>query len=146
MKTSLPHRRRPNHPSYQLHRKQVWTQILLPILLATLVLIAAIVMTSVATFRDGGDVARWAAIATMWLTLPVMFAGLVFLILLIALIYLLARLTGLIPPYSNRAQRIFHRIEGGAKRIGEMARRPVLFLQELGNLLRVSLRELQKRM
>jgi uncharacterized protein involved in cysteine biosynthesis len=145
MKPSLPHRRSPNHPSYQLHRKQVWTQVLLPILLATLILAAVIVVTSVATFRDNGDVARWAAIATMWLTLPVMFTGLVFLIILIAMIYLIARLTGFIPPYSYQAQSIFYRIEGGAKRIGEMARRPMLLLQELGKLLRASLKELEKR-
>lgn len=146
MKSSLPLHRPKDHPSYQLHRKQVWTQILLPILLAALILIAVIVMTSMATFRDHGDVVRWAAIATMWLVLPVMVAGLVFLVLLIAMIYLLTRLTGLIPPYSYQAQRIFYRIEGVVKRIGEIARRPMLALQELGRLLRASLKELQKRM
>ena len=75
-----------DHPSYQLHRKQLWTQILLPILLTVLVFIAVIVLTSVATFRNNGDVARWAAISTIWLVLPVLIVGLLFLIILLAII------------------------------------------------------------
>ncbi len=146
MKPSLPLHRPPDHPSYQLHRKQVWAQILFPILMTALIIIAVIVVTGLATFRDHGDVGRWAAIATMWLVMPVMVAGLVFLVLLIAIIYLLARLNGLIPPYSHQAQRIFYRIEGGAKRIGEMARRPVLFFQELGRLIRTHLARARERM
>ena len=118
-----------DHPSYQLHRKQVWTQILLPILLAVVVFIAVIVMTSIATFRDNGDVGRWAAISTIWLVLPVMIASLVFLIILLAIIYLLARLISLIPPYSGQAQRFVYRIEGYVQRGTEMIVKPVLFVE-----------------
>ena len=117
-----------DHPSYQLHRKQVWTQILLPILLTVLLLIAVIVLTSIATFRDNGDVGRWAAISTIWLVLPVLIVGLLFLIILLAIIYLLARLISLIPPYSYQAQRFVYRIEGYIKRGTEMIVKPVLFV------------------
>jgi heme/copper-type cytochrome/quinol oxidase subunit 2 len=117
-----------DHPSYQLHRKQMWTQILLPILLAVLVFIAVIVLTSVATFRNNGDVGRWAAISTIWLVLPVLIVGLLFLIILLAIIYLLARLISLIPPYSYQAQRFIYRIEGYVKRGTEMIVKPVLFV------------------
>jgi len=106
----------------------MWTQILLPILLTVLVFIAVIVITSLATFRDNGDVARWAAISTIWLVLPIMIAGLVFLIILLALIYLLARLIGLIPPYSNQAQRFVYQVEGYVKHGTEMIVRPALFV------------------
>ena len=117
-----------DHPSYQLHRKQMWTQILLPILLAVLVFIAVIVLTSVATFRNNGDVGRWAAISTIWLVLPVLIVGLLFLIILLAIIYLLARFISLIPPYSYQAQRFIYRIEGYVKRGTEMIVKPVLFV------------------
>ena len=117
-----------DHPSYQLHRKQMWTQILLPILLAVLVFIAVIVLTSVATFRNNGDVGRWAAISTIWLVLPVLIVGLLFLIILLAIIYLLARLISLIPPYSYQAQRFVYQIEGYVKRGTEMIVKPVLFV------------------
>ena len=117
-----------DHPSYQLHRKQMWTQILLPILLAVLVFIAVIVLTSVATFRNNGDVGRWAAISTIWLVLPVLIVGLLFLIILLAIVYLLARLISVIPPYSYQAQRFVYRIEGYVKRGTEMIVKPVLFV------------------
>ena len=117
-----------DHPSYHLHRRQMWTQILLPILLTVLVFIAVIVLTSIATFRNNGDVARWAAISTIWLVLPVMITGLILLAILLAIIYLLARLIGVIPPYSDQAQRFVFQIEGYVKRGTEMILRPVLFV------------------
>lgn len=146
MKSPLPLLRPEDHLSYQLHRKQVWQQILLPILLAVLILIAVIVLTSVATFRDNGEVGRWAAMSEIWLVIPLIVAGLILLILLIAIIYLVVRLTNLIPPYSYQAQIIFYRIESGAKRINKMARRPVLLFQELRALIKAAIEKARERM
>ena len=122
----------------------MWTQILLPILFTVLIFVTLAIITSLATFRDHGDVARWAAISTIWLILPVMIAGLIFLILLIAMIYLLSSLTSVIPPYSHQAQRIFYRIESGVKRYAEMFRKPALAVQELARLARAYLENLRK--
>ena len=130
-----------DHPSYQLHRKQVWMQILLPILLTVLAFIAVIVLTSIATFRDNGDVARWAAISTIWLVLPVMIAGLILLAILLAIIYLLARLIGIIPPYSDQAQRFVYQIEGYVKRSTEMIVKPVLFV----DLIKLQIKKFMER-
>jgi uncharacterized BrkB/YihY/UPF0761 family membrane protein len=130
-----------DHPSYQLHRKQVWTQILLPILLTVLLLIAVIVLTSIATFRDNGDVGRWAAISTIWLVLPVMIAGIVLLIFLLAIIYLLARFISMIPPYSDQAQRFVYQIEGYVKRSTEMIVKPVLFV----DLIKLQIKKIMER-
>lgn len=139
MKSTMSLSQRKAHPSYQMHRSQVWTQILLPILIAAAIFVAVIVLTTVSTFRNQGDVARWAAISTIWLVLPVMVAGLLILILLIATIYLVTRLMGLIPPYSFQAQRIFYRIETGTKRVADMIARPVLFLEVISTQIRNAL-------
>jgi hypothetical protein len=104
------------HPSYQQHRRQLWTQILIPILVVILILLAVIVVTSVATFRDNGDVERWSAISAIWIILPLLGAGLLVLIFFIALVYGMAKLLALIPPYSGQAQKIVWRIEGIIKR------------------------------
>jgi len=150
MKSRLPLPRPEDHLSYQLHRKQVWQQILLPILFSVLVFVAVIVLTSIATFRDNGEVGRWAAMSTIWLLLPVLVAALVFLIILIALIVLILRLTKLIPQYSYQAQVIFHRIEGGAKRISQMAHKPMLLMQafgqEVGALAKIAIEKARERM
>jgi hypothetical protein len=125
-----------DHPSYQQHRKQVWTQILLPILCAVLVFVVVIILTYLATFRNNGDVGRWAAISTIWLILPVIIAGFILLILLSALIYLMVRVLNLIPPYSFQVQQFIYRIESGVKHFAEMFRKPVLALQDITRLVR----------
>lgn len=140
--TLLDHRN--DHPSYQRHRKQVWTQILLPILCAVLVFVVVIILAIMVTFRNNGDVGRWAAISTIWLTLPVMIAGLILLILIIGLIYLMVRVLNLIPPYSFQAQRFVYRIESGVKHFAEMFRKPVLALQEIARLVRTYLEKARK--
>ena len=125
-----------DHPSYKLHQKQMWTQILLPIIITTLIFVGVIVITCLATFRGHGDVNRWAAISTIWLLLPIMIAGLILLVLLLAMIYLIARATSMIPSYSYQAQRIFYRIKAYVERIASMFRKPVLALQEITKLVR----------
>jgi len=117
-----------DHPSYQLHRRQMWLQILLPILLTVILLVAIIVLMSIATFRDNGDVVRWAAISTIWLVIPVMFAGLILLAILFAIIFLFAQVLGVIPPYSYQAQRYVYRIEGYVRRGTEMLVKPALLV------------------
>ena len=134
------------HSSYLTHRRQVLWQIILPVVLAALLMLALIVLVTLSTFQGNGDVSRWAAISTIWLVIPVMIAGLIFLILLIAIIVLLARIIGLIPPYTYQAQKFVQRIEAGAKHVAEMARKPMLILQELGVLIRRGIEKARERM
>jgi predicted PurR-regulated permease PerM len=129
------------HPSYQLHRRQVAWQIILPIVLAGLLMIGFAILVGLSTFRGNGDVSRWAAISTIWLVLPVMLAGLLVLVALIGLAYLLGRLAGLIPPYSRQAQVFAYRVEAGAKRVQYMGHRPSLIFGEIGTLLKTALKK-----
>jgi hypothetical protein len=122
----------------------MWTQILLPIFIAALIFTAVIIITSLATFRDQGDVSRWAAISTIWLILPVLVAGLIFLIFLVGMIYLLVRVMKLIPPYSLQVQMFVYRIESGVKRFAELFRKPMLALQEIARLVRNYVDHLRK--
>ena len=138
MKNSL--RIRADHPSHLKHRRQMWTQVILPIALAALVLIAAALWTAMSVAGGGGDPARWAAIATIWLVLPFLVLGVLMMLALGTLAYLVAALENLIPPYSSRVQRFFFRIEAGARRVRQMAARPVLLLQELGPRARALIR------
>jgi|SRR5688572_17358372 hypothetical protein len=113
MKAKLP---QPVHESYLRHRKQLTWQIVLPVVLMVLLTIALIVLINVATFRDNGDVARWAAISTIWIVVPIMIGMLIFLILLVGLIYLLSKLLGITPRYTGLAQDYVHKVAGAIKR------------------------------
>lgn len=119
------------HPSYQLHRRQLWTQILLPIFGAVLLLVAIIILISIATFRDGGEVERWAAISTIWIVIPVLAAGLVVLLLFVGFVYGMAKLLALIPPYSGHAQKVVWRIEGYVRRGADASIKPVLAVESI---------------
>jgi uncharacterized protein involved in cysteine biosynthesis len=139
-----PLNRLDDHPSYRIHLKQFWTQIMLPILIAVLGFIVVIVLISLATFHAHGNVNRWAAISTIWLVLPVLVAGLILLVLLIGMIYLLAQITSIIPSYSYQAQQITYRVETSVKSMAQMFRKPVMGLQELAKLVRVYIENIRK--
>jgi hypothetical protein len=133
MKHPLPRHLR-DHPSYQLHRKQVWTQILLPIVLACLLFVSVSVLVYFTSLKANSELGRWAAISTIWLTLPVLLLGSVALITFCALIFLISQLTGLIPTYTYQAQRFVYRINGIARQIDGMAKKPILLIQQIAKV------------
>jgi hypothetical protein len=126
MKAQLP---RPEHYSYQLHRKQRMTQIILPVVLSAVLFIGMIVLVFFATFKLNGDVARWAEISTIWLTIPVLVTGLIFLAILIALIYLLVRVLVILPHYTGLAQDYIYIARGYIIRGADMVVKPVINLE-----------------
>jgi|JI8StandDraft_2_1071088.scaffolds.fasta_scaffold91056_2 hypothetical protein len=118
----------PEHYSYRLHRKQRNTQIILPIILSVVVLVGLIVLISFATFKQGGDVGRWAAISTIWIVIPILLAGLVTLVVLIGLVYLMARALQGLPYYTGIAQDYVFKARGYIIRGADMAAKPILAL------------------
>ena len=122
----------PVHESYKRHRKQLAWQIILPVVLAALLIVALIVLISFATFRDNGDVGRWAAISTVWIVIPVMVAGLIFLIILGGIVYLLKYLLNITPVYTGKAQDFVHKIAGYIKRFADATVKPVFFVDGIG--------------
>lgn len=129
MKDVLP---KPIHESYLRHRRQRATQIILPVVLAVLLCIAMIVLINIATFRANGDVARWAAISTMWIVIPVFIMGLVFLALLGGIIYLLAQLLGIAPSYTSKAQDFIRMLSLRVRRAADATVKPVIYLDGVG--------------
>jgi hypothetical protein len=125
MKAQLPH---PQHYSYIMHRKQVARQIILPVLLAAFLIISMIVVISISTFKQGGDVGRWAAISTIWIILPLMLAGMVFLAVLGGLIYLLTLALSNLPHYTGIAQDYVSIARGYILRGADLVVKPVIAL------------------
>jgi uncharacterized membrane protein len=122
MKAQLPH---PDHYSYLRHRKQHTTQIILPIVISVILMIALIVLISLVTFNSNGDVNRWAAISTIWIIIPTLLAGLLLLAILIGLIYLMARALKALPYYTGLAQDYVNIAKAYITRGADMAAKPV---------------------
>jgi hypothetical protein len=133
MKAELP---KPVHESYQRHRRQLTVQIILPMVLAAILFIALVVLINIATFRDNGDVARWAAISTIWIAIPVLIMGFIFLALLAGIVYLLARLLGVAPTYTNKAQNFVRTLGIRLRLAADASVKPVMFLSGIGATIR----------
>jgi hypothetical protein len=118
----------PVHESYKRHRKEMVQQIILPIVLSVVLCIAMIVLINMATFRDNGDVARWAAVSTIWVVIPIMIGMLIFLTILVGLIYLLAKLMNVTPTYTGLAQDYVHKAAIYIQRGADALVKPVIQL------------------
>jgi hypothetical protein len=125
MKAIIP---KATHNSYRKHRRQLIRQIILPVVLAAILFIALIVLINVATFRDNGDVGRWAAISTMWIVTPIFVIGLIFLGVLLGVIYLLGRLLAITPTYTGKAQDFIHKIAIRIRLAADAAVKPIMSL------------------
>jgi hypothetical protein len=118
----------PVHESYKRHRKEMVQQIILPIVLSVVLCVALIVLINIATFRDGGDVARWAAVSTIWIVIPIMIGLLIFLALMLGLVYLMAKLLNITPTYTGLAQDYVRLGAVYIQRAAEAIVKPVLQL------------------
>jgi energy-coupling factor transporter transmembrane protein EcfT len=95
----------PNRVSYLKHKRETNLQILLPILLSSLLMVGLFALISYSTFAQNGDVARWAAISTIWIVIPLMLLLLVILALLGGMVYGMQKLLKITPDYSGLAQQ-----------------------------------------
>ena len=123
---------KPVHDSYKRYRKQLISQIILPMVIAGLLFVAMIVLINVATFRDNGDVARWAAISTIWIVIPIMIASLIFLLVLGGLVYLMKRLLNITPTYTGLAQDFVHKLAIRIRLAADAVVKPVIFADGIG--------------
>ena len=122
----------PVHESYKRHRKQLAWQVILPVVLAAILMVGLIVLIVFATFRDNGDVGRWAAISTIWIVIPVMVAGLILFIILGGIVYLLKYLLNIAPVYTGQAQDFAHLLAGYIKRMADATVKPIFFVDGIG--------------
>lgn len=95
---------RPERESYLKHRRDYQLKILLPISLATLIVVALATSVGVAAGGSSPEVSLWADISLIWLIIPFMFLALVILALTIALVYGLGRLLKIGPHYTGLVQ------------------------------------------
>ena len=122
----------PFHESYQKHRRQRTWQIILPVVLAAILFIALVVLLNIATFRDNGDVARWAAISTIFISIPVIIMSLIFFVALAGIVYLLMRLLRIAPVYTGKVQDFAYKVARAARRVADAVAKPFITLDSFG--------------
>lgn len=91
-------------PTFQKHRRQVFWQIILPVVAAGVIFIALGLLAVLSPTPGGDKTGQWAAISTIWLVAPLLFIGLLFLAVMTGLIYLMSRFLTIFPAYLRLAQ------------------------------------------
>lgn len=119
----FPEVRERNPDTAAAHRREVLWQIILPMVLVGVVLLAGVVALGLTGVGSAG---RWADISLMWLLLPVIVLSIVPLALLVGLIYGLTRALGALPGLAYQAQRALLRVERTTRRIADRAAAPVI--------------------
>lgn len=107
------------------HRRQRFWQIWLPLILAVLVVLGVAVWTVVSAVTPGPSLTKWSDISAVWLILPLCLAGILFLVLAGAFIYLNARIYRGLPGLDRKVQAVFYRIENGVKRAADQSVKPI---------------------
>jgi hypothetical protein len=129
MKDEFPE---PIHESYRRHRRQRATQIILPIVVAALLFVATVLLVIIATVSGTGNVGRWAAVSTIWISIPTCLMGLVLLALFSGLVYLMAQLLGVAPRYTIQAQNFVHKLAIRIRRVADMLLKPIFAVNGFG--------------
>jgi predicted PurR-regulated permease PerM len=94
----------PERESMLKHRRDMQRQIILPIVLATLLALAAGVLAGLAAAGYNPGVSMWADISIIWMIIPMMLMALIIVALLVATIQGLSQLIKKTPHYTAIAQ------------------------------------------
>jgi len=94
------------HESYLRHRRQSTWQIILPIVIGSLLVLAAavVVFLPVAGVATGVDSSQYADAAMNWLILPLLFLAVLIVIIMVGLIILFAKILKTLPGYTKIGQ------------------------------------------
>jgi hypothetical protein len=130
--------------TYQKHRREVFWQIALPLILGLLLLITGCVLP-VLVVVSGNDVRVWADISLIWLILPVLILAVIPLAILVAIIYGLTRILNILPGLMNRVQKLFGEINVRVSRASNSAVDPILRFHSFTARIRVLRHFVRKR-
>ncbi len=124
---------RTDSPTISRHKRQFAWQILVPVILVALLVIAVYVFT---VTRGATSNRVWADISSIWLIAPLVILALVLTVVLGALIYGVARLLSVIPTYTAKVQSFMRSVATGARRAADGLARPFIWSGQAGAALR----------
>jgi hypothetical protein len=132
-------------PTIRQHQRQLFWQILLPMLLVALIGLAAGGLVTWATFANKGDARLWADISVIWLLAPMLLVALVAAIAVGGLIYGVARLTKATPRLTARLQELVESGAKGFRRIADGTTKPFVWVEQAGAVFKSAIRLLLGR-
>jgi len=135
----LPER---NPVTYERHRKEVMWQILAPVLIGAVIVLALAILAITGT---DAQVSKGADVSVIWLITPMLIITLIFLVLLGALIYAVMSLLGILPGYARLVQDYFNAVRVQVGIVSDKAVEPVLRMESIKASLRAVGRSLRQK-
>lgn len=132
-KAVLPER---NPKTHAQHRREVFWQVTLPLLIGIILLLAAVAGVVYSATQPATELDRWGYVSLMWLILPTLFLALILMIFLAGLVYLVSQLLRLIPPYAHVAQQYFEKGKTKVAQLSNLSIEPVVRLRSYWAVLR----------
>jgi uncharacterized protein involved in cysteine biosynthesis len=120
-----------NPKTHAEHKREVFWQITLPLLIGILLMLAAVVAIILSATQSVTDLGRWADVSLMWLILPSLFFALILLISLIGFVYLISYLLRLIPRYALIVQHYFELAKNKVSQLTNLSIEPIFRMRSI---------------
>lgn len=131
MKKPLPPAKKTT--SYLAYKRALRWQIIIPMIVITLLFVAASIATAM---RESGIVSQWADVSTVWLLIPVLIFAIVNILILGGLIYGLAKLIDITPTGTQKLQGYIRLIGKKIKTLADSAAKPIFKIEGFSASLR----------
>ena len=122
-----------DRPTVRAHKRQFAWQILVPFLvMAGLIIAGAVLVVTDGAPRTG----VWADVSLIWLLAPALFFALAFLVIMITIIYGMAKLLQIMPRYTGKAQDIFARLSARTRKVADGTTKPFVWFRQAGAVIK----------
>lgn len=108
------------------HRKQMIRQVWLPLGVTTVIVLALAILAIIGTVQGSSQVNKWGNISAIWVILPVLFFGLIFLAMFGGGAYGLSRLLKKMPGWMLKIQLFMIHLALTIRRASDSATKPVM--------------------
>jgi hypothetical protein len=139
-----PEQLKRNPKTHAIHKREVFWQITMPLLVGILLILAAVGAIVFSTLQPITEVGRWASVSLMWLILPALIFALLFLALVAGLIYAVSFLLGVIPHYTLMIQLYIEQARSKIGQLLDLSTEPILRLRSMWAVIRYASRRRRK--
>lgn len=115
-------KREHNLETQKRHRKEVFWQIIIPLLFGGLVVLGLMILSAF----SGDHQSKLADISLIWIIVPNLVGALLIIFMLVGVIYGLSKLSGGLPYYALKVQDFFNLVDSQAQKIDDKLVAPVI--------------------
>lgn len=133
-------------PAAKAHKRQRFWQIIFPVAIFSTLVLAGLVLLIARNGRFSPGISEVSGAATVLVILPVLFLSLINLAILVALIYGLMRLKGVIPIGSLKVLQFMEKARWNIRKGADISVQPILSLKQNSEKVKQAVRSLNIRL